>query len=361
MSRPSLFLTLFLYSVLTLGFTAAEEAADLDIEKATVTELRHVDSDFKYQGEYWGSAWDPCSGCVPVGLQVVARGDGKFDAIEYRCGLPGAGWDGERTRKLSGAVSEDVLALHGESVEILADGAVATLCDSAGKPLGQLRKIERVSPTLHAVAPSGAHVLFDGSSTDQWVGGKTTADGLLEVGSTTKAPVGDFRLHVEFRIPYMPRAAWQGRGNSGVYIQQRYEVQILDSFGAEGLKNDCGALYQQTPPDVNMSLPPLSWQTYDLWFTAARWDQAGKKTANARITLLHNGVPVHSNREITSKTGAGKPEGPENLPILFQNHGNPVHFRNIWMVPDLQSSVARETGVRFPRLGRLLQRMHRGR
>ncbi|MCY2988518.1 MAG: DUF1080 domain-containing protein, partial [Planctomycetota bacterium] len=284
MVRPSLILSVL--SVSMFGFTATNQAAAPDPKQAAVTDLQQVDSDFKYQGEYWGSLWDPCCGCVPVGLQVVARGNGKFEATEYRCGLPGAGWDGETKQKLSGTVSQSVLVLRGESIEILADGAGATLCDGAGNHLGQLRKIERISPTLHAAAPPGAIVLFDGSSTDQLVGGKLTPAGLLEVGPTTKTPVGDFRLHVEFRIPYMPHAAGQGRGNSGVYIQQRYEVQILDSFGADGVKNDCGAVYQQTPPDVNMSLPPLSWQTYDLWFTAARWDAAGKKTANARITLL---------------------------------------------------------------------------
>jgi hypothetical protein len=117
-----------------------------------------------------------------------------------------------------------------------------------------------------------------------------------------------------------------------VYIQRRYEVQILDSFGLEPAFNDCGALYRQQPPDLNMSFPPLHWQTYDIWFTAARWDEAGNKSANARITVLHNGVPIHADREIMTKTGAGMPEGPELLPILFQNHGDPVRFRNIWIV-----------------------------
>ena len=130
----------------------------------------------------------------------------------------------------------------------------------------------------------------------------------------------------------MPSAAGQGRGNSGVYVQRRYEVQVLDSFGLDGVENECGALYRQKAPDVNMCLPPLSWQTYDIWFTAARFDAEGNKIANARITLLHNGVPVQNDYEITGKTGAGKPEGPEPFPILLQNHGNPVQYRNIWLV-----------------------------
>ena len=132
----------------------------------------------------------------------------------------------------------------------------------------------------------------------------------------------------------MPTARGQARGNSGVYIQRRYEVQILDSFGLEGVFNECGALYRQTPPDLNMCLPPLAWQTYDIWFTPPRFAADGKtKLANARITVLHNGVPVHWHREITAKTGGGQQEGPEPLPIQLQDHGNPVMFRNIWIVP----------------------------
>ena len=125
----------------------------------------------------------------------------------------------------------------------------------------------------------------------------------------------------------------QARGNSGVYIQQRYEVQILDSFGLEGVENECGGLYTQTRPDLNMCLPPLAWQTYDIWFTPPQFDDDGKKTANARITALHNGYLIHHHREITAKTGGGKAEGPQPLPINLQDHGNPVMFRNIWIVP----------------------------
>src|SRR5690606_11797652 len=87
-----------------------------------------------------------------------------------------------------------------------------------------------------------------------------------------------------------------------------------------------------TPPDVNMALPPLVWQTYDIWFTAAKFNEAGEKTDNARITVWHNGVPVHDNRSIPTKTGAGQAETDKPLPIHFQNHGNPVHFRNLWIV-----------------------------
>jgi hypothetical protein len=177
-----------------------------------------------------------------------------------------------------------------------------------------------------------ATVLFANGKANELQDAKVSPDGFLEIGATTKMPVADFRLHLEFKTPYQPTARDQGRGNSGVYIQRRYEVQILDSFGLDGAFNECGSLYRQTPPDVNMALPPLVWQTYDIWFTPAKFDEEGKKTDNARITVWHNGVAVHDNREITSKTGAGQAETDKPLPIHFQNHGNPVQFRNMWIV-----------------------------
>jgi hypothetical protein len=205
--------------------------------------------------------------------------------------------------------------------------------DSGGRPLGRLAKINRISPTMGQPPPPGATVLFDGRPNELLPNAKLTEEGLLLAGVLTKIPVDAFRLHLEFRTPFMPAARGQARGNSGVYIQQRYEVQILDSFGLEGVENECGGLYRQQRPDVNMCLPPLAWQTYDIWFTPPRFAEDGAtKLANARITVLHNGVPIHAHREITAKTGGGKPEAPQPLPINLQDHGNPVAFRNIWLV-----------------------------
>jgi hypothetical protein len=124
----------------------------------------------------------------------------------------------------------------------------------------------------------------------------------------------------------------QDRGNSGIYMQRRYEIQILDSFGEPVGFNRAASLYRQRSPMSNLSLPPLAWQTYDIWFTAARWSADGQKTRNARVTVAHNGVVVHRDVEIMAKTGAGRTEGPEPLPILFQDHSDPVEFRNIWLV-----------------------------
>jgi hypothetical protein len=340
---------------------ASELDAPPDARRYAVTDLNRVGEDFAYQGEYTGAVADGTCGRLGSGLQIIARGNGEFEAVQYRGGLPGSGWDLQTRTAYTGDVQDGVLILHGEAGEtIMTDGSYATVFGASGQELGQLRKNDRVSPTLGASSPPGAVILFDGQSTENLEEARVTVDGLLEVGATTKMPVRDFRLHIEFRLPYMPYATGQARGNSGVYIQRRYEVQILDSFGLEGLANECGSLYRQQPPDVNMCFPPLSWQTYDIWFRAARWNEAGEKTENARITVLHNGVAIHADREIPTKTGAGKPESPEPLPILLQNHGNPVHFRNAWIVlgePTKARPVARKVVCRKRVRCRLLPRL----
>jgi hypothetical protein len=291
------------------------------------TSIAEADADFVVQGEFVGSI----STDGPVGLQVVALGGGKFDAVLYRGGLPGAGWDRKGKAKFHGERQPEGIVLASELHSLHLAGSRATLTVTGGNSLGNLSRIERKSPTLGLAPPASAKVLFDGAPHDL-KDAKVSQDNLLERGAVTAMPVGDFRLHLEFKTPYQPEAREQGRGNSGVYIQRRYEVQILDSFGLEGAFNECGALYRQTPPDVNMALPPLAWQTYDIWFTPAKFDDAKKKIANARITVWHNGVAVHDNREITAKTGGGSPEGPQSLPILFQDHRDPVQFRNLWIV-----------------------------
>jgi len=195
-----------------------------------------------------------------------------------------------------------------------------------------LRKVYRSSQTLGAVPPWNATVLFDGTNTDHFKNGKMTDDGLLIEGTEITDLHRNFTLHLEFRLPYMPSATGQGRANSGVYLLSRYEVQILDSFGLDGVENECAALYRYRKPDLNMCFPPLRWQTYDIDFTSATFDDQGNKTQNARISVWHNGIAVHNNFEVERKTGAGSQEGPQLLPTKLQNHGNPVRFRNIWVL-----------------------------
>ena len=170
------------------------------------------------------------------------------------------------------------------------------------------------------------------SSASAWNGGHMDERNLLAAGIKSKQSFGDFTLHVEFLLPFKPAARGQGRGNSGVYLQDRYEVQVLDSFGLKGLNNECGGIYTKAAPSVNMCFPPLTWQTYDIDFTAARFDADGKKTKNAIATVKHNGVLIHDQFEITGPTGGGAPEKPTPGPIQLQGHGNPVFYRNIWIV-----------------------------
>jgi hypothetical protein len=199
----------------------------------------------------------------------------------------------------------------------------------------EFERTVRHSPTEGEKPPAGAIILFDGTNADAWDHGKIV-NGLLTVsvpgGQTSKQKFRDFSAHAEFILPFMPKARGQGRANSGVYCQGRYEVQVLDSFGLEGKDNECGGIYTLHAPKVNMCYPPLQWQTYDIDFTAPRFAD-GKKTANARITVKHNGVLIQDDVEVKDDTAGGVlKEGPEPGPIHLQNHGNPVFYRNIWLV-----------------------------
>ena len=286
--------------------------------------------DFEIQGEYVGMVHD---GRLKLGLQVIAMGDGQFEGVAYPGGLPGAGWDGKQRVKVSGKTEGDVTVISGDKGSAHIKGGIALAYNDEGERMGELKKVVRKSPTLGLKPPAGANVLFDGKSADKFKNGKLV-DGMLQQGMTSKDKFGSFKLHMEFMLSYMPYARGQGRSNSGVYMQGRYECQILDSFGLTGEHNECGGIYTTAKPKVNMCLPPLSWQTYDVEFHAAEFDAAGKKSKSARITVKHNGVVIHDNVEADHATTASpKKEGPEKGPIYIQNHGNPVRFRNIWVAP----------------------------
>jgi hypothetical protein len=196
-------------------------------------------------------------------------------------------------------------------------------------------------------APKGAIVLFDGKDTSKWTksNGKdevkwTLRDGGVMEGVKDHGDIitkekfdGSFKLHVEFRVPYEPAGSGQGRGNSGVYVQGRYEVQVLDSYGLKSKNNDCGAIYEVAAPAVNACKAPTVWQAYDIDFTAPKFEN-GKKTEPARMTVHHNGVKIHDNVAIpVDNTRAGLGGDPSKPgPILLQDHGHPVQYRNIWLV-----------------------------
>ncbi|GAA0461886.1 hypothetical protein Ade02nite_16510 [Paractinoplanes deccanensis] len=191
--------------------------------------------------------------------------------------------------------------------------------------------------------PGKRIVLFDGHGLDNWqhTDGRRPQWPAVTGGATevccgdlrTKEAFGDYKLHVEFKVPLLPpEVTGQDRGNSGVYQQERYELQILDSYGDTTLaNNEAGAIYQLKPPDVNAATAPETWQTYDITFRAARYDAAGAKTANARISVVWNGRTIHRDVEIPAGTGGNIPEGPATGAIRLQDHGNKVQYRNIWI------------------------------
>ena len=275
-----------------------------------------IPASFALQGEDVGEI----KGGGKLGAHVIALGGDDFQAVFYTGGLPGAGWDGENRSLLAGVLKDDKVAFTP------ADGNRKYLGKSAGEfsasqkypPKGHqkftgeisgdtfsgksedgkafsLKKETRVSKSMGAKPPKSAIVLFDGTNQDAFNGGRLDEDTkFLNTDGRdirTKEKFNNYKMHVEFMLPYRPDARGQGRGNSGFYQVDHYEVQILDSFGLEGVNNECGGVYKNASPIVNMCLPPLTWQTYDIEFTNAVVED-GEKKSKARITLHHNGVLI---------------------------------------------------------------------
>jgi hypothetical protein len=225
----------------------------------------------------------------------------------------------------------------------------AVLALAAADPYGdisdlKLNKPEDKEDVKGAPPPKDAVVLFDGKGVDNWTkpDGKA-AEWELKPGGAMQVKGGNiitkdkfdgsFTLHVEFRVPYLPDKKGQERGNSGVYVQGRYEVQVLDSYGLESKDNDCGAIYEVAAPKVNACKAPTVWQSYDIEFTSPKC-QDGKKVENSRMTVYHNGVKIHDNVEVAkdnTRAGLGGDVCTPG-PIMLQDHGAPVQFRNIWLV-----------------------------
>lgn len=286
--------------------------------------------DYAVQGEYLATL-----GENKGGMQVIALGKEGFRAVFYNGGLPGAGFDGKEKQEVNGKWEGDVVKFTRPdkatfSMTITKAGEASGINERGQRII--ITKVQRQSPTLGAKPPQGAVVLFDGKDASNFEGGKVDARGLLNVGVRSRQKFKDHSLHIEFLLPFMPDARGQGRANSGVYVQNRYEVQVLDSFGLKGEDNECGGLYRTAKPLVNMCLPPLVWQTYDIDFTAARFDESGKKTKNARLTVKHNGVLIHDDFELPASSGGGEKETAQPGALSMQDHGNPVFFRNIWVV-----------------------------
>jgi hypothetical protein len=303
--------TLLLASLCLLASSAgpAQEKKDPPKQPDVFTNPSEAGPDFKIQGEYQGEI----KGKGKYGAQVVALGAGKFDVYFLTGGLPGAGWDTKGRLKVDAKTDGDKTML----VDKQWKGAFGDNSLEGTAPEDapfMLKKVERKSKTLGDKPPEGALVLFDGKNADEWKGGKLVEENLLSCGTDSKRGIGAGKLHVEFRCPFQPKARGQGRGNSGVFVQG-VEIQVLDSFGLTGANNECGAFYGKQKPAVNMCLPPLSWQTYDV--------EMKEVAGDVIATVWHNGVQVHEN--FVLKKGPIKP-----ATIHLQNHGNPVMYRNIW-------------------------------
>lgn len=230
---------------------------------------------------------------------------------------------------------------------VIAQGRFTGNSAEGGDNTFSMKKIVRLSPALGARPPKGAIVLLGRKTKDlssDWqrdngaaCGWTLLPDGVMRVvpdaGSiVSRREFKNHRIHLEFRIPCEPDKRGQGRGNSGVYVQGRYEVQILDSYGLEGRKNECGGIYEVYEPLVNMAAPPLQWQSYDITFTAMVMD-GDTVIKLPRITVVHNGVKIHDNMELPHITGGSpfKNAMVQAGPLFLQDHQHPVEYRNIWI------------------------------
>jgi len=266
-------------------------------------------------------------------LMKISQGSGGWGACaQFRAP------DGGKLAGLRAAAQPDAekaVSLD-EGDGFILDWGVSDRYDRAGVPGQELLDVAFAPETGNDRGLNWRELSLRGpvDKTCRW---KLVEGGAMEVyrGSlASKGQFGGHKLHIEFRTPFMPKARGQARGNSGVYVQGRYEIQVLDSYGLEGLDNECGGLYKIAQPLVNMCAPPLQWQTYDITLHAAQVDASGNVVKNARMTVVHNGVAIHDDLELKQTTPGGvsydlsKPG-----PVFLQDHGNPVQYRNIWVQP----------------------------
>lgn len=309
--------------------------------------LAQADSDDRVMGYYEGSFTGGNTPAKSVYARVAGLSDkawkivfyvGDESGTEVRAEIEAQAPEPRKTASFSGEL--DLGALGGK-VAVSGTLERRKLEGELGGRTFSLKRVDKESPTAGQAPPEGAIVLFDGVSLDAWrrdpEGWCIQPDGSMQVcGSSfrTREEFGSGHYHIEFMTPYMPTAREQARGNSGVYIFGRYEVQVLDNFGWEPKWDLCGGIYRVAVPLKDATYPPLTWQTYDITFTAAEFDAAGTKTSNARITVVHNGVTVHDNLELPRPTPGGV-SGDDSVtgPLLLQDHRDDVKFRNIWFKP----------------------------
>lgn len=353
--------------------TAAEplDAASLEAAKR-LFDPQSIGQELLLQGEYIGG-----DGPSRIGMQVVARGDRSFHALVLTGGLPGDGWDGSRYALLESAPAQGSTVTF-KPVE--KDGPTATLTPSGitlktASNSTSLKRIERSSPTLGMKPPQGAIVLFGpGKDGTEAFEERKDIEGLtkptlfqdhLMAGAVTKQRFKDLSLHVEFMTGWEPENIPWRRADAGVYLMSRYEVAVGDSFGfdfdlsgcsgpsaptlfceklkaskfpvltgarLQGAPRVCGSVFTYPSKVPNACLPPLVWQTFDIDFTAPRFDQAGKKQSDAILSVRLNGHQTVDKQAVTRPTPHGF-KGPEEAdgPIWFEAFGRRVIYRNIWV------------------------------
>ena len=329
----------------------------LAVAAASTPAVAAAASESEVQGLYEGTGTD-AAGEFQIEARVVAQGNGQYKVFVRQIR---AGGNVARA-ELAGSTAEGAVAVAGKSGDVAwtglyGDGTLRGQCTPGGK--FELRRVEKKSPTLGKKPPAGAVVLLDGKDFSGLVlhngadlrvsPEKIDADGSIQIPpggmNTRRTFPGSFDLHVEFRIPLMPAAHSQGRGNSGVFLPNKDEIQVLDSFGdTTYLGGGCGGIYPYKDPDPMevidslrdkpeckfslASLPPMAWQTYDIEYRVATKD--GKPVGKPRVTVCHNGVKIHKDVELRSPPNV--PEAPLGK-LHFQDHGNPVRYRNIWVAP----------------------------
>lgn len=306
------------------------------------------------QGEYLGRYGDAPGGKPILAAQVVALDSaGRYRLTFAQGGLPGEGWDKSTQKDMVATASGDKLVFSSGSLSLTMGGGDSMVVKNAQAATGLLRKVHRASPTYARKAPDRALILFDGSGTSAWRNARMSG-GHLVAGPTTVRSFRSFNLHIEFLIPFAPAALYPSRGNSGVYLQGRFEAQIYDTFGwqppydptwyrTQSIEPEgaCGSVYAVSAPKVNAAYPPGSWQTFDIAFQAAQFDAAGKLAAPALLTLYQNGVLVQDQLALTAVTGgASLPMNDSPGPLSLQFHESDVLFRNIWIEENPKEPIA---------------------
>ena len=317
-----------------------------------------AEADDHIMGNYHGAFADPAWKDTPLRAEVVTTAAIRFRAVFYigdqRVIVKGKKRRGDPEKEKKDW-KKKVVDFEGEvdlgaqlggvytvTGQIQNEAFTGTLTGKRKQAAFELKRVFITPPSLGAASPEGAVVLLaaDGENPDQWrlfPYWRRSGDGSFrrQGGDILSKPeFGDAEYHIEFQCPFMPNQTGQGRGNSGVYVQGRYEVQVLDSFGELPAWDYCGGIYKEAVPLTCASLPPLQWQTYDITFYAPKFDASGNKTKNAQITVVHNGVTIHDKVELQDRTpgGMGGDEAPTG-PLLFQDHGNDVGWRNVWVKP----------------------------